>query len=92
MTRPRLKRRIGYHPKINFFKPQGVPMRHLEVIELTSEEVEAIRLKDVKKMDQNEAAKKMKTSQSTFQRIISSAHRKISQALIGGKAIKFVRD
>ena len=65
-------------------------MRFLEIIELTAEEVEALRLKNVQGLDQQEAAKKMNTSQSTFQRILSSAYKKISDALINGKAIKII--
>lgn len=66
-------------------------MRHLEVIELSAEEAEALRLKNIKDLDQVEAAKMMKTSQSTFQRILASAYKKISQALIQGKAIKIIK-
>jgi len=62
-------------------------MRFLEVVELTREEAEALRLKNVKDFDQKKAAKKMNTSQSTFQRILSSAYKKISEAIIKGKAI-----
>jgi predicted DNA-binding protein (UPF0251 family) len=92
MVRPRLYRRIRFNPKIDYFKPQGVPMRLLEVVELTTEEVEALRLSNVKDLEQVECAKQMKTSQSTFQRILSSAYRKITEALIRGKAIKIVRE
>ncbi len=88
MPRPRLCRRIRFNPNVTYFKPQGVPMSDLEVVELTTEEVEALRLKNVKDLDQIECAKMMKTSQSTFQRILSSAYKKITQALIEGKAIK----
>ena len=88
MPRPRLCRRIRFNPNVTYFKPQGVPMRDLEVIELTTEEVEALRLKNVKDLDQVGCAKMMKTSQSTFQRILSSAYKKIAQALIEGQAIK----
>lgn len=88
MPRPRLCRRIRFNPNVTYFKPQGVPMRDLEVVELTTEEVEALRLKNVKDLDQVGCAKMMKTSQSTFQRILSSAYKKITQALIEGKAIK----
>ena len=91
MPRPRLCRKIMFDPKITYFKPQGVPMRHLEMIELTTEEVEALRLKNIKELDQVECAKKMNTSQSTFQRILSSAYKKISEALINGKAIKIIK-
>ena len=90
MPRPRLDRRIRFNPNITYFKPQGVPMRFLDIIELTTEEAEALRLKNVQGLDQQEAAKKMNTSQSTFQRILSSAYKKISDALINGKAIKIV--
>jgi len=61
------------------------------VIELTIEEVEALRLRNMKDLEQEEAAKKMNTSQSTFQRILSSAYKKITEALIEGKAIKIIK-
>ncbi len=88
MPRPRLCRRIRFNPNVTYFKPQGVPMRFLDIVELTTEEAEALRLKNIKDLEQEEAAKKMNTSQSTFQRILSSAYKKITEALIEGKAIK----
>jgi len=91
MVRPRLCRRIQFNPNVTYFKPRGVPMRSLKVIELTIEEVEALRLKNIKNLDQIKCAKKMKTSQSTFQRILSSAYKKVSEALIKGKAIKIIK-
>jgi len=91
MPRPRLHRRISFKPDITYFKPQGVPMRFLDVVELTTEELEALRLKNVINLDQEQAAKKMNTSQSTFQRILSSAYKKISIALSEGKAIKIIK-
>ena len=90
MVRPRLCRRIRFNPNVTYFKPQGVPLRFLEVVELTTEEAEALRLRNIKDLEQKEAAKKMNTSQSTFQRILSSAYKKISKALIEGKAIKII--
>ena len=90
MPRPRLCRRIRFQPNITYFKPQGVPMRHLDIIELTSEEIEALRLKNIENLSQEQAAQKMNTSQSTFQRILSSAYKKTTQALIKGKAIKII--
>ena len=91
MVRPRLCRRIRFNPNVTYFKPQGVPMRFLEMIELTTEEAEALRLRNIKDLEQEEAAKKMNTSQSTFQRILSSAYKKITEALIEGKAIKIIK-
>ena len=91
MPRPRLYRRIRFNPNITYFKPQGAPMRSLDVVELTTEEVEALRLKNTKNLDQTECAKLMKTSRSTFQRILTLAYKKITKALIEGKAIKIVK-
>ena len=45
-------------------------------------------LKNVDELDQTSCAKKMKISQSTFQRILVSANQKIAKALVEGKAIK----
>ncbi len=91
MPRPRNLRRINFQPNVTYFKPQGVPMRFLEIVELTTEEAEALRLKNIENFDQETAAKKMNTSQSTFQRILNSAYKKISQALINGQAIKIIK-
>ncbi len=85
--RPCLCRHIGFHPKAKCFKPQGIPMRDLDMIELTAEEVEALRLKNIEGLEQVECAERMKTSQSTFQRILASAYKKVSRAIIEGKAI-----
>jgi predicted DNA-binding protein (UPF0251 family) len=90
MTRPRLCRKIKFNPDITYFKPQGVPLRSLEVVGLTLEEIEALRLKNIQGLEQTEAAEKMSTSQSTFQRILTSAYQKISDALINGKAISIL--
>ncbi len=88
MPRPRMCRQIKFNPKVTYFKPQGISMRDLEVVELTLEEIEAYRLRHLNKLDQKESAQKMKTSASTYQRILYSAYEKIAEALIMGKAIK----
>ncbi len=48
MSRPKLCRKIRFDPDVIYFKPQGIPMRMLDEIELTTEEVEALRLKNIK--------------------------------------------
>ena len=88
MPRPRRCRRIGNKPDTNYFKPAGTPMRELEEITITLVELEAIRLKDNLKLDQNECAKKMDVSQPTFHRLLLDARSKIADALVNGKAIK----
>lgn len=91
MPRPKLKRKISFSPKVSYFKPRGVPVRELDVVKLSSEEVEALKLKNIDKLSQIDCAKKMKTSQSTFQRILSSAYEKMSVAIIKGKAVEIKR-
>lgn len=90
LGRPCLRRQIRFNPKVNYFKPQGMPMRDLKTVELSHEEIEALRLKNIENLSQIKCAESMKTSQSTFQRILSSAYKKTSLALIKGKAIRIL--
>lgn len=88
MPRPRIHRRIFFDPQITFFKPSGVMMRNLKTSILTKDELEAVRLIDYEKIGQGKACKKMKISQPTLSRLLSSARKKIADALVNGKAIK----
>jgi predicted DNA-binding protein (UPF0251 family) len=88
MPRPRHFRRVAFQPDVTFFKPAGVRITALETIVLTMEEFEAVRLKDFLGLEQETAAQKMNISQPTFYRLITSARRKIADALINGKAIR----
>jgi len=88
MPRPRLCRRVAFRPDVTYFKPAGVRLKELEEVILTIDEFESIRLKDLLELDQDEAARKMNISQPTFHRLVSLARKKISEALVKGKAIK----
>lgn len=88
MPRPQVSRRVRGRFAVDYFKPAGVPLCNLTEIILRTDEVEAIRLKNVERLDQNSAAVKMKISQSTFQRILVCAHEKIATAIVRGKAIR----
>lgn len=81
-------RKISFKPRAHYFKPQGIPMHHLDEVVLTKEEMESIKLKDYDNLEQIQAAEKMNTSQSTFQRILISARIKIAKALVEGSALK----
>ena len=91
MVRPVKPRRVNFNPNVTYFKPRAVPLSILDEVDLGVDEIEAIRLCDFKEQNQVEAAKKMKISQSTLQRILSLAHKKIAQALIEGKAIRITK-
>jgi predicted DNA-binding protein (UPF0251 family) len=81
-------RRVSFLPGATYFKPAGVPLKALEEVCLSVEEAEAIRLKDLEGMEQEEGAAKMNISRPTFQRIVASARQKIAEALLKGKAIR----
>lgn len=87
MPRPKRCRFVASNPGITYFKPRGVPLRTLEVMEVSLDEFEAIRLADYEAQYQEEAAEKMGVSRQTFGRIIESGRKKIADALINGKAI-----
>lgn len=87
MPRPRQCRRVARLPQATYYKPRGVPLRALEQVALTVDELEAIRLADLEGLYQEEAAKRMNVSRQTFGRIAEAAHRKIADALVHGKAL-----
>lgn len=70
------------------FWPVDIPEDELEIVQVTLDEFEAIRLADLDGLYQEKAALQMKVSRATFSRIVESAHRKIADALIHGKAIR----
>jgi predicted DNA-binding protein (UPF0251 family) len=86
--RPPRCRRVSFVPEATFFKPAGIPMRVLEEVSLSVDEAEAIRLKDLEGLEQEEGADKMGISRPTFQRILASARQKVADALLNGKAIR----
>ena len=88
MPRPTKCRRVAFVPEVTYFKPAGIPLRVLEEVCLSVEEAEAIRLKDLEGMEQEQCAEKMNISRPTFQRVLVSARQKIAGALLNGKAIR----
>ncbi len=87
MVRPKCDKKVSFCPVYKEFKPEGC-CKSVKNIEINREEAEALRLKNIENLNQNQAAKKMGISQSTFQRILVSAYKKVSLALIEGKIIK----
>lgn len=87
MPRPTKWRRVAFIPEITYFKPAGIPLRNLGEVCLSLEEAEAIRLKDLERLEQEQCAQKMHISRPTFHRVLTSARRKVAEALLNGKAI-----
>ena len=55
---------------------------------MTLDEFEAIRLADLEGHYQEQAAAAMRVSRPTFSRIVESAHRKVADVLVHGKALR----
>ena len=88
IVRPHKLRWVHGIPRHVYFKPRAVPLSQLQEVTLTVDEFEAMRLRDVERLDQIPAAEKMNIHQSTFQRILTRAREKVTDALVNGKAIK----
>lgn len=87
MPRPTKFRNVEFFPEDTYFVPLGKPKCEIEEIVLKVEELEAMRLKDIEDLNQEECAERMQVSRQTFQNIIDSARKKIAIALTEGKAI-----
>lgn len=87
MARPCMSRRIeqGFVPRT--FKPLGVPMRELDLVTLSIDGMEALRLADVEGLYHEEAAARMGVSRATFGRILEQARRAVAEAIVTGKAL-----
>jgi predicted DNA-binding protein (UPF0251 family) len=88
MPRPVRCRRVSFLPNVTYFKPAGIPLSVLEEVRLSVEEAESMRLKDIEGLEQEQCAERMNISRPTFQRVLMSGRRKITDALLNGKAIK----
>ena len=88
MPRPLKKKKVWFDPTVTYYKPQGVPLQELEEVVLTGEELEALRLTVEEELSQTQAAQSMGVHQSTLQRTLARAEKKVVHALITGKAIR----
>jgi predicted DNA-binding protein (UPF0251 family) len=88
MPRPRRCRHVGGPPNFTYFKPAGIRIVDLDESILAVDEFEAIRLKDLENLNQQECSQKMGVSQPTFHRLLTAARKKIADAIIHGKAIR----
>ena len=87
MPRPPIERAVGGVPRATLFKPAGVPARELEHLQLTVDELEAIRLVDLDGLSHEQAAEAMGVSRQTVGRVLERGRAKVAEALVAGKAI-----
>lgn len=88
MARPKKFRTVEFFPENTYFVPWGKRKCEIEEITLKVEELEAMRLKDIEELNQEECAKRMQVSRQTFQNIIDVARKKVALSLTEGKAIR----
>ena len=88
VVRPRKCRHIRVNPAVRFYKPQGIPVRQLQIVSLKDEELEALSLADCQGLDHEAAAALMNISRSTFSRILAQARTSVATALVEGAALK----
>ena len=86
--RPKKTRWVKCMPGERCFRPKCKPFNKLEGVILNIDEFEAMRLACLDGMKQADAAKLMKISRPTFSRIVASACRKVTDALVNVKAIR----
>jgi len=86
--RPKKTRWVSCEPGQRCFRPQCKPGNGLEGVILNLDEFEALRLTHLEGHDQVKIAKQMRIHQSTISRILNSAHKKVTDALVNIKAIK----
>lgn len=86
MPRPTKWRKIENLPRVSHFAPQENAADGENILKL--EELEAIRLKDLEGLEQEECAARMEVSRPTFQRILITARQKVADSLIIGKDLR----
>ena len=77
-------RRVCAEPLCQTFLPQS---GGCEVLPLSVEQLEAMRLCDLEGLDQDSAALRMDVSRGTFQRILYAARKCVATALVDGKGL-----
>jgi uncharacterized protein len=87
LSRPPKQREVSVSPPSDFFKPAGIRLKELEILNITLDELEALQLAHMEGFYQVAIAKRMGVSRQTAARILESAHKKMTEALVLGKAL-----
>ncbi len=87
MPRPRKWRKVCSLPTRNRFGPLGAPLKENDVVHMTVEEYETIRLIDLEDLTQEECAAQMNVARTTVQGIYNDARTKLAESLVYGKVL-----
>ena len=88
MARPIKRRHVCLMPEVNKFGPMNRGFEKEDIVIMSVEEYETIRLIDLERLTQEESAVSMRVARSTIQRIYDEARKKLADALINGKTLK----
>ncbi len=88
MPRPKKFRKVCCLPESNMFGPVPARSAKGEIIALTIDEYETIRLIDYEGMSQEQCAEGMNVARTTVQRMYVEARKKISDCIINGRLMK----
>lgn len=87
MPRPRKWRKVCCLPDSNRFGPLDSPADIANVINMTVDEYETIRLIDLQGLTQEDCAIQMNISRTTVQGIYGDARKKLAESLVNGKVL-----
>lgn len=88
MSRPRKCRNVCCLPESNLFGPLNATNPDGEIVAMTVEEYETIRLIDLENLTQEECAEKMNVARTTVQKIYGDARKKIAESLVNVSMLK----
>lgn len=86
MPRPCKRRRICEIPACERFVPSGKETGN-DIVVMTLDEYESIRLIDLEEMTQEQCAEQMHVARTTAQAIYGSARMKLAECLVKGKEL-----
>lgn len=88
MARPRKWRKVCCLPKSDEFGPLNKNRNMDNIVLMTVDEYETIRLIDLEGLTQVECSEQMHIARTTVQGIYSQARKKIAESLVNGKVLK----
>ncbi|MBN2287125.1 MAG: DUF134 domain-containing protein [Tissierellales bacterium] len=89
MPRPRKQRRVCEMPMIKSFGPINRMGREVDdIVTLTIDEYEVVRLVDLEGLNQEACADRMDVARSTIQRMYEEAKRKVADCIVNGKILR----
>lgn len=88
MARPRKCRRVCRVPEKKWYGPLGTSVEKDNVLIMSVEEYEVIRLIDWVGLTQEECALRMNVARTSVQRLYDNARKKMADSFVNGKLIK----